>query len=288
MRLCKLKLPNGEGLGWIEGSIIRLLHPHPASKINTLSDFLHADNPAEAIRQAIDGSRTTVSLEHAKLLAPIDQQEIWAAGVTYKRSQEARERESEGAARFYDLVYSAPRPELFLKSPAYRAVGPNQPVHIRRDSKWNVPEPELALVISPQLKLVGFTIGNDMSSRDIEGENPLYLPQAKCYDHACAVGPVITLLDAMPRPEETTIRLIIERAARNVFDGSTQVSAMKRSFDELISWLGRETSFPHGAILLTGTGIVPPDDFTLAVGDVVHIEITGIGRLTNVVGVRQA
>jgi 2-dehydro-3-deoxy-D-arabinonate dehydratase len=141
-------------------------------------------------------------------------------------------------------------------------------------------------VISPQLKLVGFTIGNDMSSRDIEGENPLYLPQAKCYDNSCSIGPCITLVDAMPKPDETAIRLIIERGGKVAFDGATKVSAMKRSFDELIEWLGKETSFPSGAVLLTGTGIVPPDDFTLAVGDIVHIDVSGIGRLSNPVKMR--
>jgi 2-dehydro-3-deoxy-D-arabinonate dehydratase len=283
MQICKLKTADGAAAaGWIDGKIVRLL------KSNVLTDFLHAATPAQAVQQAVDSSRTTVPLEQAMLLAPLDQQEIWAAGVTYKRSQEARERESAGAARFYDLVYSAPRPELFFKAPAYRVSGPGQRVHIRRDSKWNVPEPELALVISPQLKLVGFTIGNDMSSRDIEGENPLYLPQAKFYDHACAIGPCITLVDAMPKPDDTAIRLIVERGGKAVFDGATKVSAMKRSFAELIDWLGKETSFPHGAILLTGTGVVPPDDFTLAAGDVVHIDIAGIGRLTNPVQTRGA
>jgi 2-dehydro-3-deoxy-D-arabinonate dehydratase len=283
MRVCKLQLPSGEALGWIDGPHVRLLKAYPCTR---LTDLLHAAAPAEAIRQAVDPNRTTVPLEQVLLLAPVDQQEIWAAGVTYKRSQEARERESAGAARFYDLVYSAPRPELFFKAPAYRVSGPGQRVHIRRDSKWNVPEPELALVISPQLKLVGFTIGNDMSSRDIEGENPLYLPQAKFYDHACAIGPCITLVDAMPKPDDTAIRLVIERGGKNVFDGATKVSAMKRTFQELIDWLGRETSFPDGAILLTGTGLVPPDDFTLTVGDIVHIDIAGIGRLTNPVQMR--
>ena len=217
----------------------------------------------------------------ARLLAPIDEQEVWAAGVTYKRSEEARKRESVGAARFYDLVYTAPRPELFFKAPASRVVGPGQNVHVRRDSRWSVPEPELALVISPALKLVGFTAGNDMSSRDIEGENPLYLPQAKFYDHACALGPVITLADALPPPEETHIHLTIVRGGQPVFAGATTVAAIARPFTELIAWLGKETSFPHGAILLTGTGIVPPDDFSLAAGDIVHISISGIGELTN-------
>src|SRR5688572_12489452 len=251
MRVCKLQLASGEAIGWIDGTFVRLIKPNPLAKLNTLADFLHAAAPAEAIQQAVDPSRTTVPLEQARLMAPVDQQEIWAAGVTYKRSQEARERESEGAAQFYDKVYSAARPELFFKAPPYRVAAPGGIVHIRRDSKWSVPEPELALVLSPALELVGFTIGNDMSARDIEGENPLYLPQAKMYDHSCAVGPVITLADAMPAPEATAIRLVIERGGKTVFDGSTKVSAMKRSFADLIDWLGREMSFPTGAILLT-------------------------------------
>jgi 2-dehydro-3-deoxy-D-arabinonate dehydratase len=283
MRICKVQLGSGESAGGlIDGHLVQLLER------NVLADYLQAASPALAIQQAVEAKRTSVPLDQAKLCAPLDQQEVWAAGVTYKRSQEARERESAGAARFYDLVYSALRPELFFKAPAYRVRGPLESVHIRRDSKWNVPEPELALVLSPQMKLVGFTIGNDMSSRDIEGENPLYLPQAKFYDHACAVGPCITLADAMPKPEETAIRLTIERAGKVVFDGATKVSAMKRSFQDLIAWLGKETSFPNGAILLTGTGVVPPDDFTLAAGDLIHIDITGIGRLTNPVHSRHA
>jgi 2-dehydro-3-deoxy-D-arabinonate dehydratase len=287
MRICKVQMPSGEALGWIDGSQVRILSANPKAKLRVLADFLHADDPAAAIRGAVDPGKTAVPVSQAKFLAPIDQQEVWAAGVTYKRSQEARERESEGAARFYDLVYSAARPELFFKAPAYRVRASGQPVHVRRDSKWNVPEPELALVISPRLKLVGFTIGNDMSSRDIEGENPLYLPQAKFYDHSCALGPCITLAEAMPKPEATTIRLVIDRGSTRMFEGSTSAAAMKRSFEELIDWLGRETSFPNGAILLTGTGIVPPDDFSLAAGDVVHIDIEGIGRLSNPVGQRE-
>src|SRR5471032_707395 len=197
MRICKLQVAPGEtAAGWIDGNMVRLL------KSNVLAEYLHAASPAQAVRQGVDAGSTPVPLNQLTLLAPVDQQEVWAAGVTYKRSQEARERESEGAAKFYDLVYTAPRPELFFKAPAYRVSGPGEPVHIRRDSRWNVPEPELALVISPQLHLVGFTIGNDMSSRDIEGENPLYLPQAKFYDYACAIGPCITLVEAMPKPDD--------------------------------------------------------------------------------------
>ncbi len=280
MQLCKVQRAGVEGrAGIVQGERVRLLAA-------SLSDVLHADQPAEAARRLLDQSTEAVPLADARLLAPVDEQEVWAAGVTYKRSEEARKRESTGGARFYDLVYTAPRPELFFKAPAYRVRGPGESVHIRRDSRWSVPEPELALVISPELKLVGCTIGNDMSSRDIEGENPLYLPQAKFYDHACALGPAVTLADAMPAAEQTQIRLTIERGGRSVFEGETTVAAMARSFADLIDWLGKETAFPRGVVLLTGTGVVPPDDFTLASGDVVHIDITGIGRLTNPVGTR--
>jgi len=280
MHLCKVQLPGGSiRTGAIEGSEVRLLSW-------TLSEILHNVRPIDAAHDRLDRSRESVALADARLLAPIDEQEVWAAGVTYKRSEEARKRESVGAARFYDLVYTAPRPELFFKAPAYRVVGPGQPVHVRRDSRWSVPEPELALVLAPGLKLVGFTIGNDMSARDIEGENPLYLPQAKFYDHSCALGPVITLVDEMPPPDQTQIRLVIERGGNAVFEGATTAASMARTFDDLLAWLGKETSFPHGAVLLTGTGIVPPDDFTLAAGDVVRIAISGIGELTNPVATR--
>ncbi|GBD35603.1 hypothetical protein HRbin36_00716 [bacterium HR36] len=227
-----------------------------------------------------------MDLPHLSLLPPIDEQEVWAAGVTYKRSEEARKRESHDAAIFYDKVYRAERPELFFKAPAYRVVGPGGRVRIRADSRWSVPEPELAVVCDPHLRIVGYTIGNDMSARDIEGANPLYLPQAKIYDGACALGPVITLAEAMPPPDQVTIHLRIERAGQVVFDGQTSLAHMRRSPEELIAWLGRETTFPKGVILLTGTGIVPPDDFTLLPGDTIHIDITGIGRLTNTVECR--
>jgi 2-dehydro-3-deoxy-D-arabinonate dehydratase len=214
-------------------------------------------------------------------MAPIDRQEVWGAGVTYERSKVARERESEGAASFYDLVYTAERPELFFKATPSRVVGPGQPVRLRRDTKWCVPEPELALVLSPTLDLVGYTIGNDMSARDIEGENPLYLPQAKVYDSCCALGPCITLAASMPARESIGIRLEIERGAERIFEGQTSVARMARSFESLIDWLSRDNLFPDGVILLTGTGIIPPDDFSLARGDIVRIEIDGIGTLTN-------
>lgn len=283
MQLCKLQLESGEvRAGVLDGGHVRLLDLASA-RYQSLSDLLHADNPARAATNCIDENAPRLALADVTLLAPVDQQEIWAAGVTYKRSQEARERESAGAGKFYDLVYSAARPELFFKALPSRVAGPGARVRIRADAKWNVPEPELALVISPARKIVGYTIGNDMSSRDIEGENPLYLPQAKVYERSCALGPGITLRDDLPALDKTTIHLTIERKGSKVFNGSTKLSEMKRTFEDLVSWLCKEVQFPHGVVLLTGTGIVPPDDFTLAAGDVVTIEITGIGRLVNLV-----
>ncbi|MBV8382748.1 MAG: fumarylacetoacetate hydrolase family protein, partial [Planctomycetaceae bacterium] len=178
-------------------------------------------------------------------------------------------------------VYRAERPELFFKATPSRVVGPGQPIRVRRDTRWCVPEPELALVLSPALRLVGFTIGNDVSARDIEGENPLYLPQAKVYDASCALGPVITLASAMPPVGTLAIRLEIERDGAIAFEGETSVARMARSLDDLIDWLGRDNLFPHGVILLTGTGIVPPDVFCLRPGDLVRITIDGIGTLSN-------
>ena len=217
-----------------------------------------------------------------RLLAPIDRQEVWAAGVTYFRSRTARMEESKVSAgsHFYDLVYNADRPELFLKAASWRVVGSGAPVRIRRDARWNVPEPELALLISPRGKILGYTAGNDMSSRDIEGENPLYLPQAKVYDGACALGPAI-LVQHEPPPPATGIHLEIRRNGRAAFAGSTTLAEMKRKLTTLVEYLYRETSFPDGCVLLTGTGVVPPDSFTLHSGDEVSITIDGIGTLRN-------
>jgi 2-dehydro-3-deoxy-D-arabinonate dehydratase len=215
------------------------------------------------------------------LIAPITKQEVWAAGVTYLRSRDARMGESVSAGSFYDRVYDAERPELFLKGTPNRVAGPNEPIRIRTDSRWNVPEPELALVVNPLGNIVAFTIGNDVSSRDIEGENPLYLPQAKVYMKSCALGPALLLRDAVPDPRALGIELVIRRGDAVAFRGSTAISQMKRGLDELVAYLFREQEFPNGAVLLTGTGIVPPDDFTLEHGDVVEISITGIGVLRN-------
>jgi 2-dehydro-3-deoxy-D-arabinonate dehydratase len=203
------------------------------------------------------------------ILPPIDTQEVWASGVTYYRSRDARIEEAQqtggGDGDFYAKVYSAERPELFFKSTAFRVVGPHQPVRIRKDSNWNVPEPELALVISNAGQIVGYTIGNDMSSRDIEGENPLYLPQAKVYDGSCALGPCL-YLSREPLPVSTQITLEIFRHGNLEFAGSTTISQIKRSFSTLVEYLFREMSFPTGCFLLTGTGIVPSASFSLQSG----------------------
>ena len=215
-------------------------------------------------------------------LAPIESQEVWAAGVTYFRSREARMEESEKEADVYDRVYSATRPELFFKATPHRVVGPGDFVRIRDDSEWNVPEAELALAVNTEGRIVGYTIGNDMSSRSIEGDNPLYLPQAKIYDGSCALGPCLYLSDE-PLPAATEIALLVSRADRVVFQGETSLSEMKRKPEELVSYLFRHCSFPKGCYLLTGTGIVPPADFTLQRGDVVTITIEPIGTLENTV-----
>jgi len=220
-----------------------------------------------------------------EILAPIGSQEVWASGVTYFRSRTARMEESEkaGGGSFYDRVYEAERPELFFKSTAWRVVGNHGTVRIRRDSTWDVPEPELTLFATESGTLVGYTIGNDMSSRSIEGENPLYLPQAKSYTGSAAIGPCL-YVPAEVLPDDTVIDLSIIRAGEEVFNEEITLSQMKRKPDELLRFLFREMSFPHGCYLMTGTGIIPPSDFTLQKDDIVHITIEPIGTLTNVVG----
>jgi 2-dehydro-3-deoxy-D-arabinonate dehydratase len=265
--------------GWIverDGRPFRL--PAAAAGLTTrddLSAFL-----ADSVSRLAPGADIPLD----GLLPPVERQEVWAAGVTYLRSRTARMEEAKVAAgsQFYDLVYNADRPELFFKAAAWRVVAPGQPVRIRRDAAWNVPEPELALLISPAGRILGYTAGNDMSSRDIEGENPLYLPQAKIYDGSCALGPAIVVSGDTP-PATTAIALQIRRRARTVFTGSTTLANMKRDLRTLVEYLYRETSFPDGCVLLTGTGIVPPDDFTLERGDEIAITIDGVGTLQNVV-----
>lgn len=233
-----------------------------------------------ALKKALHGTQPTAPLSSVTLLRPTDDQEIWAAGVTYERSRVAREEESANSG-IYDRVYRAARPEVFFKATPSRVVGPMEPVAIRHDASWNVPEPELALVINPAKELIGYTVGNDMSSRDIEGENPLYLPQAKMYGRCCAVGPMIALAEHVADPKNLTIAIEIQRNGVVAFAGSVNTSKIVRSFAELIDYLGRDNLFPDGVLLLTGTGIVPADDFTLESGDSVSITIDGIGTLHN-------
>jgi 2-dehydro-3-deoxy-D-arabinonate dehydratase len=220
----------------------------------------------------------------ATVLAPVVNQEVWAAGVTYYRSRSARIEESRdaGGGNFYDRVYSAERPELFFKATGRRVIGPRSAVRIRSDAKWSVPEPELTLLINPAGAIVGYTIGNDMSSRDIEGENPLYLPQAKIYNGSCSLGPCV-LLSPEPMPKTTTVKLEIARQGKTAYTGSTTLAELKRDPQELAGFLFRDNSFPQGVFLMTGTGVVPADDFTLSSGDIIQISIDGIGTLENYV-----
>ncbi|MBZ5859525.1 fumarylacetoacetate hydrolase family protein [Flavihumibacter profundi] len=221
------------------------------------------------------------------LLPPIGSQEVWAAGVTYLRSRDARMEESEdsGAADCYQRVYEAERPELFFKSLPHRVAGPGGIVHIRKDSTWDVPEPELTLFISTGGNIQAYTIGNDMSSRSIEGENPLYLPQAKMYERSAALGPCLWILDK-PISPDTKIQMEIIRDGVKLFDDATSLNRMKRSLTELAGWLFKEMDFDSGAFLMTGTCVVPPNDFTLKEGDIVNIYIEGIGTLTNTIGIK--
>lgn len=246
----------------------------------SLAAILALDDPLSVLQKLTVEDPILID-DSIRWLPPIDNQEVWAAGVTYKRSQTARMEESEAAASCYDRVYEADRPELFFKATPHRVSGHGQPLRIRADATWNVPEPEVTLVLNAKLNIVGLTVGNDMSSRDIEGENPLYLPQAKCYDQCAGLGPWITLFETMPPPESIGVDLKIQREGELVFDQQTSAAEMARSFEDLVAWLGRDNSFPAGAFLMTGTGIVPTSEFTLLPGDMIHITIEGIGTLSN-------
>lgn len=246
--------------------------------------FNHEDAAAAVAGLTATSARLDATAPLPPLLAPISRQEVWAAGVTYYRSRSARIEESKaaGGGDFYDRVYQAERPELFFKATPHRVVGPGGALRIRRDSAWNVPEPELALAVNSRGRIIGYSIGNDMSSRDIEGENPLYLPQAKVYAQCCGLGPAVYLAP-QPLDPATGIRLEVRREGQTVFEGGCELRAMKRRPDELVSYLFRDNSFPDGCFLLTGTGIVPPDDFTLRPGDETRITIEPIGTLAHTV-----
>jgi 2-dehydro-3-deoxy-D-arabinonate dehydratase len=282
MKLCRFQYETDRpriGLVTDEGSVLDL----SAEGIDRLTSLFEFEGLAAQLGSLGAQNLPRHPLPAVALLAPIEQQEVWAVGVTYLRSKKARMEESDFSATAYDRVYEAPRPELFFKSMPEKVVGPGRPVGIRRDAHWNVPEPELALVLNSRGHLVGYTIGNDMSSRDIEGENLLYLPQAKIYEHSCALGPFITVGSAESDARLWSIQIQIDRGGKTVFEGATSVGQIKRSFNELIEYLFRSQKFPHGAVLLTGTGIVPPDGFTLAAGDTIRISISGIGQLENTV-----
>ena len=287
MKLCRFKRKEKHehvvriGLVNVDSTVTDLT----AAGIEKLTRLLEAEDPVALVGQLATLNLPRLPLGEIQLLAPVGWHEVWAAGVTYLRSKTARMEESDFSASAYDRVYAAERPEIFFKSLPHKVVAPGETVGIRRDAKWSVPEPELALVMNSRGKIVGHTIGNDMSSRDIEGENLLYLPQAKTYQRSCAIGPWIVLGTPEAQAREWTIKLNIERDGKDVFTGETSVGQIKRWFEELAEYLFRSQVFPYGAILLTGTGIVPPDSFTLNERDVVRIEISGIGTLQNPVAV---
>lgn len=297
MILVRFRSPeNNAALGLISDDKVYDLSSLKAPDLLSLSSLLSRAEPLSYLRsQQLSAARVLPCSAKAlltegrdgevALLPPIDAQEVWAAGVTYRRSEEARKAESEGAAAFYAKVYEAARPELFFKATPHRTVGQGMTVMIRPDSEWNVPEPELGVVLSSELQVLGYVIGNDMSSRDIEGENPLYLPQAKIYANSCALGPGILLADEVPDPTKLTIKLMIQRQGEIVFEQSTSVNQMQREIGDLIGYLGRANTFPNGVVLLTGTGIVPNDSFTLQENDTVQIRIDPIGILKNRVAV---
>jgi 2-dehydro-3-deoxy-D-arabinonate dehydratase len=280
MNLCRFKTPDGRiriGMA-ADGSALLDLTPAGITRLEVL---LESEDPAARVKEAAGANLPRLALADIQVCAPIEGQEVWAAGVTYLRSKTARMEESNFSASAYDRVYAAARPELFFKCLPEKVVAPGEPVGIRRDARWNVPEPELALVLNSRGTIVGYTVGNDMSSRDIEGENLLYLPQAKIYDRSCALGPWIAVGAPETAARAWSIRLTIRRRGAVAFTGETSVGNMKRGFEELAGFLFRSQVFPHGAVLLTGTGIVPPDSFTLQPEDGVEIEISGIGLLRN-------
>src|SRR6266404_7056722 len=282
MNLCRFKTLEGDVRVGLVSNRVEVIDLGPAG-ITRMHPLLEEENVLAKLNQLSQQSLPRFAMSEVRFCAPVEQQEVWAAGVTYLRSKRARMEESDFSASAYDRVYDAPRPELFFKSMPEKVVGPGGSVGIRKDAKWNVPEPELAFVINSRGQIAGYTIGNDMSSRDIEGENLLYLPQAKIYDRSCALGPWITVGTAEALAREWSISIEIRRNGECVFEGQTSVGKIKRSFEELAGYLFRSQTFPHGAVLLTGTGIVPPDTFTLQAQDVVAIEITGIGVLQNAV-----
>lgn len=281
MKLCRFKKAADEvvriGLVTEDAALLDLT----PTGVTQLQPVLESDNPVAKLRQIAMENPPRLALSDVRLCAPVEGQEVWAAGVTYLRSKAARMEESDFSANAYDKVYSAQRPEIFFKALAEKVVGSGETVGIRKDATWNVPEPELALVMNSKGRIVGCTVGNDMSSRDIEGENLLYLPQAKIYHRSCALGPWITLGATESEVRGWKITIGIQRDGQTVFAGETSIGQIIRSFDELAGYLFRSQVFPNGAVLLTGTGVVPPETFTLQEQDEIVIEISGVGVLKN-------
>lgn len=282
MPLCRYRvgLDPAPHFGLIEGDRVIDLAENGGPSTMTEALQMAAQSLEERLNAVRMRATSSVSVSEVTLLAPIDQQEVWAAGVTYLRSRDARMEESTQKS-VYDIVYDAERPEIFFKATPRRVSGPGESVAIRSDSTWDVPEPELALVMNQAAEIVGYTIGNDVSSRSIEGENPLYLPQAKVYSKCAAVGPVVVLASELGDVGARQIKLAIRRGGEAIFEGSSSTDQIHRPFPELVSYLFRDNEFPEGVVLMTGTGIIPPSEFTLEDGDEVEIAIEGIGSLVN-------
>jgi len=284
MKICRFRQKGEEiriGLVTDDSTVVDVT----AAGVTRLFELLEGEDSIRSLGELFSRQKKLprMQLSEVQFCAPVERQEVWAAGVTYLRSKKARMEESNFSATAYDRVYDAARPELFFKSLAEKVAGSSEVVGIRRDSRWSVPEPELALVLNSKGRIVGYTIGNDMSSRDIEGENLLYLPQAKIYQHSCALGPWIEIGPSEEQARKWTIAISIIRAGEIAFKGETSVGQIKRNLTALAEYLFRSQSFPQGAVLLTGTGVVPPDHFTLQAKDEIEISISGIGTLRNAV-----
>ena len=284
--MCRFEIYGHVRVGILEGRfVVDLTGAYPEVFPNLDTILSQAKQGHLSLRELIEKyakNARRYKLQEKRLRIPLVPDEVWGAGITYLRSRVAREEET-ATKGLYDYVYSAKRPEIFLKGSGKRCVGPGEPVGIRSDSKWSVPEPELAAVLDSDANLVGYTIANDVTARDIEGENPLYLTQAKVYTHCCAIGPVIAFKDEIPNPQALRIEMRILRAGRNAFRGQISTSKMKRRITDLIGFLKRDNMFFGPIVLMTGTGIVPPDGFSLRVGDVVEVEIEKIGMLRNTI-----
>ena len=280
MRICRYVNTDNQvhiGLAKDDNTLLNLT----TAEVESITSIMENEAPEKFLSSLKEEKLPEIPLNNVNLLCPIEMQEVWAAGVTYMRSKDARMEESDFSATAYDRVYDAPRPEIFFKSLPEKVVACGDKVGIRRDAKWNVPEPELVLIMNSRGIISGYAVGNDMSSRDIEGENLLYLPQAKVYHRSCAIGPWITVGAKEEEARQWEISLSIERADKKVFEGKVSVNQIKRSFDELSRYMNQSQEFPFGSALLTGTGIVPDDDFTLEEGDTISIYISGIGCLKN-------